>query len=291
MKKTFLITSVVLFAVAAIWYFLIGPNLTVRVYDGWTWNAQFIGINNYAWDAATDTFTGTDPININKRDMIASLDPQTKELIITDLYATLDPNTNQPTWEFTLIAPVDPKTGAHTSDAYSGSYFLFPRNVQKITYVMRFSSYPGVPVDFVQEENIEGLNTYMFAFKGAADYGFAYISTPNYAGIDLEPGQEIKCWDDQLEVILWVEPVTGEVVKEKETCLSGDYVYEKTTGKKVYGISRWAGEMTGDALIENVANIRAERNRVLWLGLYIPILLALAGIAVMGYGFLRSPQQ
>ncbi|HSO13503.1 MAG TPA: hypothetical protein VLT51_14095, partial [Anaerolineales bacterium] len=133
MKKTSLILGSILLAVGALWYFLIGPRLTVRVYPGWTWNAQFIGTNNYSWDAATDTFTGADPININKRDLIASMDSQTNQLVITDKYSTLDPQTNKPTWEYILAAPVDPQTGAHISEAFRGSYFLFPRNVQKTT--------------------------------------------------------------------------------------------------------------------------------------------------------------
>lgn len=284
MRNISLLLGSLALAFGVFWYFFMGPRLTPRVWPGWTWQAQFIGTNNITWDATTDQFIGTDPININRRAMVAALDPQTQQLILTDTYATIDPATNVPTWAFVLSGPVDPQTGAHLTPAYQGSNFLFPRHVQKTTYTMRYTSYPGVPMAFVQEEQIEGLTTYLFVFKGSVNYGFSYASTPDYPGIDLAPGQEIKCWDDQLEAKAWVEPLTGEVVKASESCRAGDYIYDIATGQKIAGISRWAGEMAGDALIENVARIRVLRNQVLWLTLYIPALLVGLGGLGLGWG-------
>lgn len=277
MKKSYSILGIVLIVMAAVWYSSLGPYLTPRVWPGWETKTTYLGTNNYP-DPATGQFVGPGSVSAYERAFKAYRDTQNGGLMIEESYTVFDVMTDAVTWQYIFNAPVDPQSGAHLSEKYHGSYFLFPRRVQKTTYIMSFSTYREVPMAFENEETIERLTTYLFSYTGAVDYAFAYASTDEYTGVDVGAGQEIKCWDDQLFLNAWVEPVTGEIVKFSESCFSGDYVYEQATGKQVAPVAIWSGETAGDALIARAVEVSGERSRVLWLNLYIPSLLAILGV-------------
>jgi hypothetical protein len=281
-KKVSLIIGAIFIVTAVVWYFWLSSYWTQRIPPGWSWTANYIGTNAYA--DASGNFPEQDSINVYDRTVMVVEDQRPNSVILEDTYLTSDANTGQVTWEFKFSAPVDPKTGQHLSESYRGDYFVFPRNVEKTTYRLRFSSYPGIPLTFQKEETVEGFATYLFTYQGSVDYAFSYAGSANYPGVKVEPGQEIKCWDNQMIVRMWVEPVTGETLKSAESCYSGDYVYDLATGKAIYPISRWGGETAGDDVINRANAISAERTRILWLGQYAPGLLFVAGLVSLAIG-------
>lgn len=107
-------------------------------------------------------------------------------------------------------AQVDPQTGAHLQKEYLGDYYIFPRFVEKKTYKFRNNYVKGVPLEFKREEEVAGVQTYLFAYQGYGEYTESYAGTDEYPGIKIPPGQEIRCDDDQFSFKAWVEPVTGE---------------------------------------------------------------------------------
>ena len=283
MKKAYALPGIVLVVMAAIWYTFLGSYLTPRVWPGWEVQTTYLGTNNYP-DPATGQFVGPGAVSVYERRFKAYSDTQSGEIMMEESYTVFDVMTEVITWQYIFVAPVDPQSGAHLSEKYHGSYFLFPRNAQKTTYVMSFGTYRDVPMAFETEETLEGLTTYLFSYTGALDYAFSYASTDQYAGVDIEPGQEIKCWDNQLLLNAWVEPVTGEIIKFSESCFSGDYIYEQATGKQVAPVAIWSGETAGDALTARLVEVSGERSRILWLSLYIPALLAILGVTGLVLG-------
>lgn len=148
----------------------------------------------------------------------------------------------------------------------------------------------GLELEFLAEERVEGLDTYLFEYRGEIEYTYAYASTDDYVGIDVEPGQEIRCAEAGLVVRYWVEPATGDIVKSGESCLSGDAVYDVVSGEKLYEISRWQGVSAGDDVIQRAALIRKSRQSYLWAARYFPGLLILAGVISLGAGIIpRKP--
>jgi hypothetical protein len=215
---------------------------------------------------------------------VVSTAEQLGGVVLEDRYTTFEPDTGMVTWEYIYSAPVDPKTGLHLQAEYEGDYFVFPRNVEKKTYNMRFSTYEGLPFAFQGEEEIEGLLTYVFYYKGRGEYTESYASTEDYEGVDVEPGQEIKCRDDQLTGKLWVEPVTGEILKFDEACSSGDSVYDIASGEELYPLSRWTGTSSGNGVVERANRIRQQRTQILWTTRYSSLLLLLGGVVALGTG-------
>jgi hypothetical protein len=174
------------------------------------------------------------------------------------------------TYEYNYIAAVDPRTGAHLKPEYRGDYFLFPRNVERKTYNLRFAYLKGIPVAFQTEEEVVGLATYLFTYRGRGEYTESYTGTAEFPGVPVMPGQEIKCADDQFVFKAWVEPVTGEIIKIEENCLASDYIYEIATGKQLEVVDRWGGQTDGNDVINRVETVGRERTRLLWQRRYIP---------------------
>ena len=288
-NKIFIIAGLLLFGMTAIWHFALVPHWTERIPAGWQWETNYTGYQTWPDPQtgqlpkkdATATYTHTISLVDNSR--------QRGSVELDDRYLTHDVATGQVTYEYNYHAPVDPRTGAHLKEEYRGDYFLFPRNVEQKTYKMRFSYLKGIPVVFQREDDVEGLATYLFTYRGRGEYTESYVGTTQYPGIKVKPGQEIKCADDQFIFKAWVEPVTGEIIRIEESCNSNDYYYDIATGKQLGLVDRWGGGTAGDDVISRVETVSRERSRLLRTTRYIPAGLLAGG--VLCFGLLMLPKR
>jgi len=189
------------------------------------------------------------------------------------------------------VEKVDPKTGAWVEGPFRGDIVVFPRNVERRTYRMRGNYLKGVPLAFTRVEEIEGIETYRFAYRGPAEYTESYMGSPKFPGIPIPAGQVIRCSDDQFYFRLWVEPKTGNQVKIEEGCPSGDYFYDVATGKKLAAVDRFSGVTTGDDLAERALEVRSARRKYLWASTYFPLVLlaAAAGLLILAFRHPSGP--
>ena len=288
-KKILMAVGLALFGLTAVWQFVLVPRWTERIPVGWQWESDFIGFNAYPDPQTgrmpetelTGTYTHAITVIANSR--------RPGSLELDDRYLIRDVVSGNVTWEYNFRAQVDPRTGAHLKVEYRGDYFLFPRNVEQKIYNLRFSYLKGIPVAFQREEEVEGLATYLFAYHGRGEYTEAYAGTAEYPGTKVQPGQEIKCADDQLVFKVWVEPVTGEIIKIEENCNSNDYIYDIATGKQLAAVDRWGGETVGDDVISRAEIVSRERTKLLRTKRYIPAGLLVAGL--LCFGFVMLPKR
>lgn len=285
--RLFSLLGLLMIGLAIMWYFLIIPGWQQRIPPGWTWDSELIGTGTSP-DPATGQFPQRDTTGRYYR-MITSTggerDPHVVEL--EDHYIIRDAQSQQVSYEYIFRAAVNQQTGEHLDERYRGEYFVFPRNTQPITYRLRNSYLKGVPVSFQHLEAIEGVRVYKFGYKGRGEYSESYAGTDQYPGINVAPGQEIRCADDQFTFQVWVEPVTGEVLKVDESCYSGDYVYDIATNTQLGPVYRWAGITTGDDIIQRADQARRERQRYLWVTRYLPWLLLTGGLLSLIAGLVR----
>jgi Porin PorA len=277
-KKIFIVAGLILLSLTAVWQFALIARRTERIPAGWQWRTNYIGYQTYL-DPKTGKVPEKDVPSTYSQviDIVAkSRRPGAVELHAR--YSIHDIASGKVTWEYDYTATVDPQTGAHLKPEYRGDYFVFPRNVERKTYNLRFSYLKGIPVAFQREEEVEGLGTYLFAYRGRGEYTESYSGTAEYAGVSVKPGQEIKCADDQFVFKAWVEPVTGEILKIEESCLSTDYIYEIATGKQIEALDRWSGETFRDDVISHVEMVSQERTKLLWTTRYLPSSLLVAGL-------------
>ena len=200
-----------LFGLTAVWHFGLVPRLTQRIPAGWSWQADFIGFISSA-DPKTGKLPEKDGTSIYLRGMhIVSETGRPGAVLMEATFITMDPATGKKTWEYISRAEVDPQTGAHLEKEYLGDVFVLPRFVEKKTYKFRNNYIKGVPLAFERLEEIEGVQTYLFAYRGPAEYTESYAGRRTFRH-QAEPGQEIRCGDDQFIFQAWVEPVTGEIL-------------------------------------------------------------------------------
>ena len=272
---------------AVVWHFSFGRWWTERIPPGWEWKAHYIGIQTFP-DPVTGVLPEKDVTGVYERMIrIKSEEVHRRTVRLEDHYVIRNALSGKVEWEYVYAADVDPATGQHVTAPYRGEYFVFPRHVEKRQYVLRYSYMKGLPLDFEKEDWIDDVQTYVFSYRGRCEYTEAYAGTEEYAGVKVEPGQEISCADDQFFIRVWVEPVTGEAVKVEEGCYSADYVYEIATGKPVRPVLRWGGMTAGDDVIRRLEVVRSQRMHQLWEEWYFPAALLVAGLALLGAGALR----
>ena len=283
MKKSFAFVGVLLLLAAGAWRLTIAPRFDLRFPDGYTWKENSLGLSGYPEEETGLFPEGTtlvdSPLGVNERVVSASTDERVKGAVrISDHYEVRDPSTNVITWEYTLEALVDSKTGQHLEGESIGDYYLLPRHLDKeTTYTISNSSYISLPMTFQREEEVAGINAYIYGYYEPLDNSHGY---DGFAVI--EEGQSIWCDDFSLEY--WVEPITGEIVKYREWC-EGDWVVDDASGEQLYPLSRWGGETTGDDLIRRVREIGNLLNQYRMNMVYIPGGLALVGIALLAAGY------
>ena len=287
-KRVFLVAGLALLCAAGVWHFGLSHRWAQRLTPGWRWESNVIGTMTFA-DAATGRLPEKDTVGVFERALYVKSDAERpRSVLLEDSFVIRDPNTGQVTWEYNFRAPVDPATGAYTQPEYAGDIYVFPRGVEKKTYRFRYNYLEGVPLSFRGEEEVEGVETYVFGYRGRAEYTESYAGTAQFPGVAVEPGQEIKCADDQFAIRVWVEPATGEMLKLEESCHSGDYVYDTATGQPVAAIARWDGVTSGRDLINRARAIRRERAKYLWATRYLPATLLASGLLCVGFALLTK---
>ncbi len=277
-KKVFISVGLLLFGLTAVWHFALVPRLTERIPPDWNWEASYIGYQTNA-DPQTGILPEKD-LTTKYTHAITTVpnSSQPGSVEINDSYIIHDISTGQVVFAFNYRARVDPRNGQDLREEYRGDSIVFPRNVERKTYKLRFSYLKGILVAFQREEEIGGLNTYLFTYRGRGEYTDAYLGTAEFPGLKIPPGEEIKCADDQFIYKVWVEPLTGEMVRIEEGCPSKDYLYEIATGKQLEVVDRWGGETAGDDVLRHVEAASRARSKILWQTRYVPAGLLAAGL-------------
>jgi hypothetical protein len=283
-----LLAALLLIGAAAAWRFALARPWTQRLPAGWSASADYVGTMTYA-DSLTGRLPDRDPVSKYERSQRVSPDSShPASIVIEDRLVIRDIETGKTTWEYTTQTVVDPQTGALQAEAYRGDIAVFPRGVHRTPYRLRANYVKGLPLTFEREENLDGLATYVFAYRGRGEYTESYAGSGEFPGIRIPPGYEIRCSDDQFYFRIWVEPITGEQVKLEEGCVSGDYFYNAATGRRAGAVSRWNGVTAGDALIERTAAVRSLRSKYLWLTRYGPGAILGLGVLLLVLGIRRK---
>jgi hypothetical protein len=282
-KKILIVVGLALIACSGIWKFAVAPKWTERLPQGWSWKSRSIATMILP-DPVTGKLGGGETIATPYvlEGSVIDESERPAAIVVKDRYTAYDAATDTVVWEYLQSGRVDPKTGRHLDPKHNGDYFVFPRNVEKKTYSIRYSFLKGLPLEFQKEETVQGLRAYVFAYKGTIEYTDTYAGTPDYPGVKFEPGQEVRCADDGFVFKTWVEPVSGEFIKLESSCYAGDYLFETATGKKLSPLQIWGGVTAGDEVTTRVQALMQTRMRLLAISLYIPGLLLLAGLVFAG---------
>jgi DUF3068 family protein len=270
--------AVACFAAAAGWQLWWSRAGTRRIPEGWEWSARYIG--SMTFSDSTGLLPREDQFGTYRRRVRWVESPAPGMIVLEDEFTIMDPVTRKVTYQYVTREQVDPATGAYADPRYRGQVAVFPRHVEQRTYILRANYLEGIPVAFEREEEVLGVPTYLFGYRGRGEYTASYAGSDEYSGVAVSPGQAIRCADDQFSYRAWVEPMSGEIVKLEEGCRSGDYIYDVASGRRMAAVGRWDGVTSGNDLYRLADASRDERARLLWSGRLGP-LLALAGLLIL----------
>jgi|GEM_PF-5155638 len=283
MKRILMIVGVISFLAAGFWVFIFNGQMNARYSEGWRWELNSLGLNALA-DEETGLFPETpqeeDPISLQERVVSSETVPDSaNQVLISDVFTVKNAETGTEEWSFTTTATVDVSTGQHIEGELASDYYLIPKNAEKTTYIVSNTTYQSIPLAFEREEEVAGINTYMYAYYGDINNEAAY----DY--IDLEDGQEIICFDFTMEH--WVEPRTGEIIQVREIC-PGDYVVDKSSGEQLFGLQRWQIVSTGDDLLRRTSVVNSQLTTLNLMNIYIPLFLVSVGVVALIFAFVSG---
>jgi hypothetical protein len=275
---------------ALVWHLWLADRWTRRIPPGWHISISYVGTQAVASQHHhTDTFPERDALAVYDRSQRLIGRGDLPHSVVLESQLTIrDVRSDSVIHQFVSHALVDERSGERLEPEFRGEVALFPREVEQRSYRLRSDYAQGIVLRFEREESINGLDTYLFSYRGRGEYTSAYAGAPYAGGITVERGQEIRCADDRFSYRVWVEPATGAAVKVEEGCTSGDYVYDVKSGRRLYAVARWSGATLGNSLVTRAAEVRRIRLRYLWASRYVPLGLVLLGFALVGLGLRRS---
>ncbi len=267
-----------------IWHFALASRWTDRLRADWKWETHYVGAATFRQPGAANLPAKDSAVVYERASWVEREITPSREVLVRDRYTAVDAATGNKAMEVLSSARVDPKTGTHAAPEYRGDIYVFPRMVQKRTYSLRNNYLNGVKVSFQKEVDLYGLNTFLFSYRGRGEYTQAYAGSARNLGIKIEPGQEIRCADDQFSLNIWVEPETGEIVRIAEACPAGDYLYARGSSQPLAPLARWETITTGDTATRLSERVRAERARYR-AAAYGGSLAIAAGVACMALAY------
>ncbi len=263
MKKPWLIIGIMLAINGGLWHFFIANYWTLRIPKDWSFQAEYLGTIAYPDEAGRLPEKST--INIYRRHLyVKEWEPE--QAVIRESYSIYDIHTGAATWQVKLEFKVNPETGQIIDypghPEASGLYYLFPKSLEKKDY-QHFNYYLNAyTLSYDREESIGDLLVYVYRFSGMLDFTEIYKGSDEFPGLIPLPGQRIRS-SDKFVNELWVEPITGEVVKIVEDG-PVDYLVDEVTGEKLRPILAWSGKTTGNT-VELLAQRASDRRLLLLL--------------------------
>lgn len=289
MKNPCLMGAAVIAAMIPVWIFLILPHVLWRIPPDYQKKVLSTGYIN-APDPKTNRWTQIEPMVYEREKRILKRDGAIG--VIKDRYVIRDPMTGKITWEYAPEFTVDLKSGmVLKGQGMEGTLYDFPLHTQKKTYTISREYYKNLPFRFVEEDELDGLKTYVFEFGGVAEYAECYSGTDEFPGVKPPEGQEIRS-RPSLIIRYWVEPLSGQIVKIEEDCPDGDWIVDAKTGEEMAPVLIWGGKSTGDAVVLLTEGARARRQEIMFRETVIPVGLALLACAlgIAGYARRKEPR-
>jgi hypothetical protein len=166
-----------------------------------------------------------------------------------------------------------------------GLTLTFPFDTQKQDYLLfNASAGQSFPAAFVEEEEIDGLTVYRFE-QQIPETVVRTVEVPGeLAGVPDEANVEADFVYTNTRT-LWVEPLSGVIIKAEETPDTVVTAPDGSTGVTWLKATFAADDETTAAGLERAKD---TRTKILWVETYGPILLGVLGALLLAVGILLS---
>jgi DUF3068 family protein len=169
-----------------------------------------------------------------------------------------------------------------------GLTLKFPFGTEKKTYRFYDSTpHKAFPARYVREEEVEGLKTFVFESDVPKTF-LQSMEIPGSIAGSTEPSVTVSRWY-KAETTLWVEPVTGAIVK------GGQHAIQWVTrGDKFVTALADTNFLNSEASVKHTAQeVRSKLYQLILVRFWVPILGPVLGLVLLLVGFVltvRSPR-
>ena len=261
----------------AVWMYLISPQLA-RFDHEFSYEAILDSEDNL-YDASTGAFTGDQPTRT--KFTYTAEEIEADHLIIRNDFEVTTLG-GQKLFTASRHYGINPITGAHTpdyGDRDRAGYLFAPRNWNSRTFTYWHVNYDTpVQMELQGEEQLYGLTVrrYEAHFRADQTAELAHLQQlPAGRGIDLD-----------VDLQLWIEPVSGWLVKSEDHATG--YFYDRESKQRLSPWNRFSNRFTDWSVREQVINADNLKHRLILIQNLIPTLLAFIALGFLGLGLFQS---
>lgn len=261
-----------------LWISFVAPELT-KIPDDFTYKASVFSIDNF-YDETLQNFTGDTVSNtifgygvVGKKDRI---------LLIRN-YFSVRKFSGDKIIEMQRWYGIDQKNGKHVlgyGDRDREGYLFAPRHLQLgqgFTYWHINYNTPA-EMEFQDVEFIKGLTVYRYATYYHADQteDLNHLpKVPETRGVNLD-----------INLKLWIEPVTGRMIKYEDETIA--YYYNISTGERLYLWNKFHNQFNEISIDEQVKTATWEKRKLWVIEKVIPIVFGITALVLLGYLFSKK---
>lgn len=254
------------FVSALLWFWVIAPNLT-KLPSNFSFSASIVSTDNF-YDSSKREFAGDLYSNTTYRYETISENGGT--LVIRNTFDAKTPE-GLPIFSVDRLYGVDRYSGAHlpgAGDKVRDGYLFAPKHLSKgenFTYWHVNYDAPAQML-YVREENVHGLRVYRYETYYEGQRIDQTANLGHLPGVGVEKGVELE---PHLE--LWIEPVTGQLIKYKDNTIA--YYYDLNSGERLHPWNHFSNTFQEESVeqIVDTAKLKKLWSHVVYR--YIPLFL------------------
>lgn len=261
--KSILLILVGLAVFLVLWMVWLTP-LLLRIPENFNYTAEIISVDNF-FDESINDYRGEQYSKTNWAYYVVS---STKNVLTIKNDFSVYSLDGAPIFKVSRHYGVNAQTGEHvpgTGDRDRSGYLFAPRNLKKgqpFTYWHVNYDAPTI-MKFVAEEKINGLKVYKYQSKYE---GVVVDQTENLTflpGVGVTRGVELK---PELEI--WVEPVTGRLVKYQDHTVAN--FYDLKTGEQLNSWNKFSNRVSDSSAELTTKELRYLKMQYIFVQTVIP---------------------
>lgn len=283
-KKIALVLSIFLCTIAVIWRFFVA-DIFLGLAKDFSYEAELIAVDNF-YDSQAQSYLGEEYSSATFKYKTVS-STKIGDIIENSFHVTTI--TGEEVISIKREYGINPHTGAHLSelgDKVRDGYLFAPKGLKPgQTFTYWHVNYDGpATMTYTGQETLEGLNLYT--------YETHYENVPIDQTSDLSRLEGVpEKWGVELEpyLKLWIEPVTGSLIKYEDETTA--YYYDNQTGERLNPWNHFSNTFTEEATSQKIAEAKIAKIKGVFVQTGVPLLfLSLSGLTILIY-FLKKPSK
>lgn len=277
-RNILMLIVVVLILIIPVWIFFIAPELT-KIPDDFQYKAPILSIDNF-YDAEKQDFGGE--FYSSTKFSYEAVEKQNGILIIKNIF-DVRKFTGEKIFAVERSYGIDPKTGKHThgyGDKDREGYLFAPRSLKKSQDFVYWHINYDAPANmkFKDEEEINDVTIYRYEAEYKVDQTQDLGHLP---GVPEERGVNLD-----VNLQLWIEPVTGRMVKYEDNTIA--YYYDINTKERMHPWNKFNNNFNQISFEEQIKIAKSEKFRLFILKNLIPALLGLMAIILLVIAYVKN---